>query len=100
MATTKKPAVKKTSTPKLAAKMTKAQYDAMNSLFLWNFNYDRDFIEKVWGKGTVLAEHLKAKFSRLYRDYGDRAVGVSFVGELDVTNRAKLFAYILKRHKK
>jgi len=93
--TTKKLASKKTTT-----KLPKAQYDAMNSLFVWNFNYDHNFIEKVWGKGTVIANHLQAKFSSIYKAKGSYAAGMVFVGELDTENRAKLFEFIVKRHKK
>lgn len=102
MAIAKKPTAKKAAPKKkpAAPKIIKSQYEAMNALFLWAYNYDHNFIDKVWGEGSVMSNHLNAKFNGLYKRHGANAVGMAFVAELDTENRAKLFAYIIKRHKR
>jgi len=76
------------------------QFEAMNSLFLFLYNFDYDFISKVWG-GTFLEDHLKSKLEGKNRTYQEsvRALA-SFIGDLDTENRNLLFAYIIERHKK
>ena len=67
----------------------------------WNFycyNFEHNFIQKVWGNDTLLADHLQEKFNALYQHYGAMGVMPSFYAELDSNNKVKLLTYILENY--
>lgn len=67
----------------------------------WNFycyNFEYNFIEKVWADETSLAKHLRDKFNALYHHYGAMGVMPAFYAELDNNNKVKLLTYILENY--
>lgn len=67
----------------------------------WNFycyNFEPNFIEKVWADETLLAAHLRSKFNALYHHYGAMGVMPAFYAELDNDNKVKLLEYILENY--
>lgn len=66
---------------------------------MFSLNYRHDFIEQIWGEETSMAKHLRSKFNSYYKQYGSRAVMVTFYSELDNENREKLENYIINVYK-
>lgn len=101
--TTKKRVVKAKTTKKTTPKkgmISKANYNAMNSLFLWSYNYSPNFIKQAFAPaGQVMIDHFKNKYDGLYEKYGPNGAPLRFVSELSQHYREMLFAYILKTHK-
>lgn len=67
----------------------------------WNFycyNFEYNFIEKVWENETSLAKHFRDKFNALYERYGAMGVMPAFYAELDNGNKVKLLEYILENY--
>ena len=73
---------------------------AINKWFYWCYNYEDNFIAKIWGPREPynLTDHLTAKFDALYDRYGSRAVMNVFYAELDGGNKKKLLEYVLTNY--
>jgi len=72
----------------------------MRKLFMFSFNHHHDFIEKVWGKGNNITDHLEAKFKNHMGDsnFTSPSIIMRFIADLDQENMDKLFEYIIDNH--
>ena len=68
-------------------------------LIYFGYNYDYDFIQKVWADDPNLAEHLKDKFNVYYNQYGCRAVFQQFFVNLSSDNQVRLVNWINDNYK-
>ena len=71
---------------------------AVNKFIFYCYNFEHDFIQKVWKDDPWLASHLDSKFKAAYRNEGAYGAMLSFYAELDSSNKAKLLAYILENY--
>jgi hypothetical protein len=64
----------------------------------WVYNFQHDFIEKVWADEQWLVKHLTDKFvgivQKADRGYADAKCVMDFVMELDTKNKLKLLDWI------
>lgn len=70
---------------------------AINKFAFYNYNFEYNFIKKVWGEGP-LADHLQSKFNALYERYGAMGCLLAFYAELDSSNKVKLLQYIVENY--
>lgn len=70
---------------------------AIQKFAFYNYNYEYNFIRKIWGD-TYLEEHLLGKFNAAYKRYGAMGAMLGFYAELDSTNKVKLLEYILQNY--
>ena len=64
----------------------------INFMFFGN-NYPHDFIEQVWKGNQLMIDHLRLKFTHLYRMHTTRAFYIWFM-ELDHFRKEELLSWI------
>jgi len=74
-------------------------FEAVNKVIMFGFNYPSGFIALVWGANTSLSNHLQSKFSTLYDRVGSKAIFNCFYCELSSNNQAILVSWILANYK-
>jgi hypothetical protein len=74
-------------------------FEAINKVIMFGFNYPSGFIAKVWHNEHTLAIHLQGKFNDAYGRQGSSAVFNSFYVNLDSGNQKKLVNWILENYK-
>ena len=79
------------------SEQNRTNYSDIYLFVMYGYNYEYDFIEKVWAGS--LAEHLKSKFLMYYDRYGPNGVFNAFYVNLDSGNQAKIENYILTNFK-
>jgi hypothetical protein len=68
---------------------------AVNKVIMYSFNFEHEFVLKVWGEGSM-GQHLKSKFLNLCeRKSNTQSAFMYFYTELDGTNQELLVNYIL-----
>jgi hypothetical protein len=72
-------------------------FEAVNKVFMFGFNYPNGFISQVW-KGSI-SIHLQSKFSGFYDAVGSKVVFQVFYTSLDTENREVLINWILANYK-
>jgi len=79
----------------------KRKYSDIRLYVYFTMNFDYYFIEDCWGKESVIAKHLRAKFSYYSSLKNNNASDGfnTFYCNLDSGNQAKLEAYILRNFK-
>lgn len=75
-----------------------SQHVAIHKFNMFSLNYPNDFIEKIWGGGNVISDHLKMKFDHSYDQYGSKAAMLMFWTELDSENRRMLQEYVIDNY--
>lgn len=75
----------------------------MKIFVTWTYNLDGNFIEEIWGKDTMITEHLRAKFkgilSRSKEDFMDPNSIIKFIHELSDHYKMDLYNYIVEKYK-
>lgn len=71
--------------------------NAIQKFVFYNYNFEYNFINKVWGKGPF-ADHLQGKFDAAYKHHGAMGALLGFYSELDNSNKVKLLEYILNNY--
>lgn len=75
---------------------------AIINFCFWVYNFNYDFIEKVWG-GTHLEAHLKSKLKNFVDrqgvGYTNAQAIMDFIMDLSNDHKEKLFAYINENYK-
>jgi hypothetical protein len=74
-------------------------FEAVNKVIMFGFNYPHNFISAVWGANTSLSNHLQSKFSTLYDSVGSKAIFNCFYCQLSSDNQAILIDWILANYK-
>jgi len=74
-------------------------FEAVNKVIMFGFNYPSGFIALVWGANTHMAKHLQGKFNMNYERFGSNGVFNNFYVNLDGTNQAILVSWILANYK-
>ena len=68
----------------------------------WLYYVDENFIQEVWGKDTMLGNHLQEKFDGIFKAMDDDWITpymlIKFVRELDTENQHLLYEYIIENH--
>ncbi len=92
--------ISSTKSKVIKPKVTKAKpkYSPIHLFVFFGYNYNYDFIQKIWGNDNI-GKHMKSKFDHIYKRDGVNAVMNSFYSELDGGNRKLLETYILKNYK-
>jgi len=72
--------------------MNELNKNLVNKVIMYGFNYEHNFIDKIWGNN--IANHLQSKFSSIYNRKGASAAFFLFYTELDNTNKDLLIDYI------
>lgn len=72
-------------------------FKAVNLVVMFGFNYEHNFISKVWSGSLV--NHLQSKFNDCYLKYGSIGVFSMFYTQLDNGNREQLVNWILANYK-
>lgn len=102
-----KPAAKKTANKLgkpcgfkkgMAGKLGRPENSPIRKFAYYAYNYEPDFIRKVWAHDKLLADHLVSKFNGYYKQYTDRGVMIAFYVNLDQENQKILENYIIKNY--
>ena len=72
-------------------------FEAIHKIIMFGFNYNHDFISKVW-EGRM-AEHLQTKFNYYHNNHGSTAVFNVFYASLDTQNQQMLINWILANYR-
>ena len=75
-----------------------SEIKAINKFIFYAYNFEHNFIAKVWGTGS-LGQHLSGKFQEAYSRYGAMGALLAFYAELDRGNKVKLLTYIVDTYK-
>lgn len=70
----------------------------INKWVYWCYNYTdpKEWIYQIWS--GCIADHIYAKFKRLYEIFGYRSVMQDFYTELDKENRKLLLQWVLDNY--
>lgn len=64
----------------------------INKWFYFCNNYDYYFIEKIWGRDTLIGKHLRSKFDHKCDNMDD------FYAKLDTENRRRLLDWVMDNY--
>lgn len=74
----------------------KPMRDAINSFAVFQFNYNRNFIEEAFKDRPHLIEHFQRKFLDYHQKHGAKAAVIVFYMELDTENRRLIADYVIR----
>jgi hypothetical protein len=80
------------------------KFNDINKFIYYGWNFDHDFIEKVWNDDKKLDDwrinrHLREKFNHLMDKHGPYAGFFVFYSELSNENKQRLMTWVLKHYK-